>query len=302
MSAEAQGIRLYLAERQKNTWKLRTRSPSVDVDPSVARSAGGWNTALPRCPPGRPHNDSSCCQETPSYHLADQRANNVSMHRSGAKHLTQVYPPSGNALSFVSSSKSPNSSPRSLPALPASSAAKRDKHETLFHFYSSAIVPFAKSFSLTSYWPAHAGHIENSPMLSFAIVAYASAFLRLLCAMAKSLPVNSTSSTNLLKFSLMYVQHDERPCWRRLQGEAVSHLLEGLNSSRSSQQRDCAGTSLMLMRLALLIGDEEMAQAHHEGLKSMMELHEKIYLDLSADLQMWNMDLVRAYVEQLCDV
>ena len=57
----------------------------------------------------------------------------------------------------------------------------------------------------------------------------------------------------------------------------------------------------MLMRLAVLLHDEEMAQVHHEGLKRMLELNVDADFDLEIDSNLWTVDLVQLYVQQTCE-
>lgn len=125
--------------------------------------------------------------------------------------------------------------------------------ECLLSIYLGTVVPIARAFSSKwkLEWNDDLQHMESSPMLAYAAAAYTAAYLRL-------------------------VGHDDHQLsglWLDCETKAVSLLRHTLRTDEYTRtagvQQACSATVALLMRLALLLGDVEMALVHAEALQRM---------------------------------
>jgi hypothetical protein len=128
-------------------------------------------------------------------------------------------------------------------------------------------------------------------MLLAAVTAYAAAFawrLRMLAYTSeRERPVNASTRANALRFLYLIPDpedsiersepglgrgkgdRDQRQPYLRYQSQAVGLLLEGLADPERVPSDECLQTSLMLLRLAFLVKDEDAVGTHTEGVRRM---------------------------------
>ena len=159
----------------------------------------------------------------------------------------------------------------------------------LLFLYCKQLRPLARTVSSEWDWIGNLGEIQSSPMLTYAIASYASAFSTGMRSGARGVALPPMPERGRPALWPM-------PIWFRFQTQALSLLNTALLDKQNGATMEIFHTIVFLFRLAVLLGDGLTANMHFKALRQVAKMQGRDAEDLSRELVVTRINFITLYL------
>lgn len=159
----------------------------------------------------------------------------------------------------------------------------------LLFLYCRHLRPLAGTVDSEWNWIESVGKIQSSPMLTYAVAAYASAFFTGLKSGSRGIalpPVPEKGRQSLW----------DMPTWFRFQTQALASLNIALLDREQLARSQVYHTIVFLFRLAVLFGDGMTANMHYKALRQVAQLQGPEAEDISRELAVTKVNFITVFL------